>query len=512
VKKRNTLKRFTHLLEEFKDTPRPRGHAAGRILSFRALVCPFHDYFTNDMEQAWFRWFHETEVGARLPRRLPRQIMLFALLTVVEYVVMVTSGTCLTEHELWRQHRLLAFVTFRGLVFAILGTWWRMVAKHMQWLRFKPALVQWALIFSQTVIGLCTLLSYDTLTQPDAMVECTERLVCQQKLEESARRSARAGLTGECWALVFAVVYSFWMTWHSQLFHQSCFVVVFTAAVMVVAGMEVFSNNFYLSLEARSCFVLCFVIQANIAYVSEAASRSRYKTLCALESMDERIEDILHTLLPQGVVEELRTMPANALSHYYKEMTVVQSDLVGFTRLASACQPSRVVEIVSSIFGRFDELTDKYGIYKVETVGDAYIAGQAEWPLTDDNSPVSVVLFALEMVQATMEWSLEQQVLVSCRVGVHTGECIGGIVGTEMQRYHLFGALMHQLELLESTAPDGRVHVSWACCTAAMREMHEKGTELTLRFEERPGPQLSTSKGDVVQYHQIGGPTYLAVR
>merc|ERR1711862_714241 len=87
--------------------------------------------------------------------------------------------------------------------------------------------------------------------------------------------------------------------------------------------------------------------------------------------------------------------------------------------------------------------------------GDAYIAGQADEPLTLTNKPISVVLFGLDMVRSTHEWSRSIGESVSCRVGVHTGECIGGIVGTEMQRYHLFGALMSGVEVLESTAPEG---------------------------------------------------------
>merc|ERR1712228_93054 len=109
------------------------------------------------------------------------------------------------------------------------------------------------------------------------------------------------------------------------------------------------------------------------------------------------------------------------------------------------------------------------GIYKVETVGDAYIAGQAEPPLTDNRSPLSVVLFGLEMVKATHAWSKDMGEAVSCRVGVHTGKCIGGIVGEEMQRYHLFGNLLTGLEVLESTAPEGKVQVSSSCKLACER-------------------------------------------
>jgi Adenylate cyclase, family 3 (some proteins contain HAMP domain) len=69
-------------------------------------------------------------------------------------------------------------------------------------------------------------------------------------------------------------------------------------------------------------------------------------------------------------------------SHRYAVATIAQSDLVGFTQFSSSRQPQEVVEFISEIFNKFDVLTDKYDIYKVETVGDAYIGGQADPPLT----------------------------------------------------------------------------------------------------------------------------------
>merc|ERR1712050_339031 len=179
----------------------------------------------------------------------------------------------------------------------------------------------------------------------------------------------------------------------------------------------------------------------------------------------ERIEMILGTLMPQGVITQLRNLPPDAdpPSKLYKNVTIAQADLAGFTKLASTREPWQVVEMISAIFGRFDELTDQYGIYKVETQGDAYIAARAEWPLTDRNSPYLVARFAMEMIKATEEWCQQDHHCVRCRVGVHTGECVGGIIGIEMQRYHLFGRLTRVVEVLESTAPEGRVQVSTAC-------------------------------------------------
>eukprot|EP00435_Cladocopium_sp_Y103_P002567 s1730_g1.t1 len=146
---------------------------------------------------------------------------------------------------------------------------------------------------------------------------------------------------------------------------------------------------------------------------------------------------------------------------------------------------SEVVEFIGELFGLFDELTDKHEVYKVETVGDAYIAGQAEAPLTFKNSPLCVV-------QKTNKWSRDRKEQVSCRVGVHSGECIGGIVGTEMQRYHLFGKLMTEVEVLESTAPEGRVQVSRACKDAVDKQLRLEGMSESLMFEERSEETLRT--------------------
>merc|ERR1712129_677839 len=151
---------------------------------------------------------------------------------------------------------------------------------------------------------------------------------------------------------------------------------------------------------------------------------------------------------------------------------------------------------------------------KVETIGDAYIAGVAEQPLTEKNMPIQVLLFGLEMVREVDKWATSKKVDVSCRVGIHHGECIGGIVGTNMQRYHLFGDLLVGLEILESTAPQGRVQVSEACKLELERQLLEKKDfawkEYDI-FQRRVEDCLMTSKGEKHSYDEVGGHTYLVV-
>jgi guanylate cyclase len=251
-------------------------------------------------------------------------------------------------------------------------------------------------------------------------------------------------------------------------------------------------------------------MNAYLAHEAEQTSRLRFKAKHTMDYTIERIENLLNTLLPPTVVADIRqNVNATPPSHKYYRATIAQSDLCGFTKLASTRTPQEVVRFIGELFGLFDDLTDKYEIYKVETVGDAYIAGQAESPLTEKNKPISVVLFGLDMVRKTHEWARGMGENVSCRVGVHSGECIGGIVGTEMQRYHLFGDLMSGLEVLESTAPEGKVQVSKACKEACEGQMVAESLPMeAMMFEERTEDCLKTSKGERHEFDEIGGRSY----
>jgi class 3 adenylate cyclase len=254
------------------------------------------------------------------------------------------------------------------------------------------------------------------------------------------------------------------------------------------------------------------VIATIESYCQEAVLRGGYQASLRMGFTLDRLQGTLDALMPPGVVDELRCSPAS-LAHSYQSVTLAQSDLAGFTRLAGTREPSEVVELISELFGRFDELTNRFEVYKVETVGDAYIAGQGGPPLTTKNSPVAVVCFASQLIEETARWSQDRGLDVGCRVGVHTAACVGGIVGSDMQRYHLFGELMTCLDLLEATSHVGKVHVSKDCKDAVDAEL-TRGSTVDPRFRllARQEQSLLTSKGEAHPYVDVGGgPTYFVV-
>lgn len=107
---------------------------------------------------------------------------------------------------------------------------------------------------------------------------------------------------------------------------------------------------------------------------------------------------------------------------------------------------------------------------------------------------------------------------VGCRVGIHYGQCRGGVVGTDMQRYHLFGELMTVLEVMESCGVQGKVHVSTAAYNEVKRSMVKDGlsdlfyvsdgAKDKLIFDLRTDQDLRTSKGEAHSYDEAGGDTY----
>lgn len=488
----------------------------------RSYLSPGWDDVPPEHEEEFILWYHESAMIKKLDSRLDKQALALSLLTTVEmaYTVFLSRAFDRTtnRHPLYAGHRFEVFFISRSVAFCLLLAW-RAVAGGNSWILTAPEEVHTRLLW--TYLGIATLMfvSYDALTVYPSYVDGGQ-------LEASAAYT-------HFFAMLFIFVYHCVCAQLPFLFLPSCaFVVLATVITLLLRAPWAWigSRSMFFTMATKIMFVGVACLNAFLAHNHETALRSRFKARLQMADMHYRIESILNTLMPPAVVEELRGLAPNAAppSHWYEAATIAQSDLCGFTQLAARKQPAEVVRFLSEIFGLFDDLTDTHEVYKVETVGDAYIAGQADKPLTLKKSPLSVVLFGLDMVRATHEWSRKKGENVSCRVGVHHGSVIGGIVGEEMQRYHLFGETMTALEVLEATAPEGRVQVSEACKQAAERCMRDKlqlqaaqqqqaqqqpegetfKREL-VQFEERAEPQLRTSKGEVHEYEEVGGVTYL---
>lgn len=476
------------------------------------------------MEEEWQKRFHQDSLG---PGGTCKQVVQnfsilavgIAILSLVDlYLVFIHGGGRLFEmdHDLFsaRWHMPL----YAGLRLAALLILASMSAvSRCGWFREQPALGQAYILGSLCCVALLLFFSYEALTVSHAvpLEIANNRMPPSDKDTKAIHLQAftLAFKDQQLFPVLFVLVFFLVMRTHSPMFRHS-FVFVPLAVGMTAWNLARRPNGLYLSWWGSVLFVVNSGLNCLFAHSEEQSSRMQFKSQHYMEDMQKRVDGMLSSLMPKQIVESIRDSgDMCAVSHRYEHVTVAQSDLVGFTKLSSSATPAQVVGFITDLFGRFDVIADRYGIYKIETVGDAYQAGMAEKLLTDRNSPSTVVLFGVEMVRAVAEWCSSQDppLSVECRVGVHHSACTGGVVGTKMQRYHLFGEIMEVVDVLEATGLNGGVQVSTACQLAVETELAcqegEPASPFTLK--QRNVPMLRTSKGEEHTFDEVGGRTYV---
>jgi guanylate cyclase soluble subunit beta len=170
----------------------------------------------------------------------------------------------------------------------------------------------------------------------------------------------------------------------------------------------------------------------------------------ALQATSERLEEeqtrsqaLLYQMLPRHVADKLRREETvDAVE--YDEVTILFSDIVGFSTIAQKCSARAVCEMLNSLYVRFDALIESPQfadacVYKVETIGDAYMAVcNLEKPCADHAD--QLLAFATAMHAAAAEVCVLGTPL-RLRVGLHTGPAVGGVVGKKKPAFCLFGTV-----------------------------------------------------------------------
>ncbi|XP_059150487.1 guanylate cyclase soluble subunit beta-2-like [Physella acuta] len=178
-----------------------------------------------------------------------------------------------------------------------------------------------------------------------------------------------------------------------------------------------------------------------------------------LELEKQKTEKLLYQMLPEKVANQLKN-GQEVEAEKFDQVTVLFSDIVNFTTIAAASSPLDVVNMLNDLYHRFDLQTNEYSVYKVETIGDAYMVVSGVPDITEKHSQ-RVANFALDMVsQACNVLCPHTGEPLQIRVGLHTGPVVAGVVGVKMPRYCLFGDTVNTASRMESNSVPGRIHVS----------------------------------------------------
>ncbi|KAG7297429.1 Soluble guanylate cyclase 88E [Plutella xylostella] len=190
-------------------------------------------------------------------------------------------------------------------------------------------------------------------------------------------------------------------------------------------------------------------------------SKKLEESMRKLDEEMKRTDELLYQMIPKQVADRLRKgeNPIDTCE-MFNSVSILFSDVVTFTEICSRITPMEVVSMLNAMYSIFDTLTERNRVYKVETIGDAYMVVSGA-PEKEDNHAEKVCDMALDMVDAITDLKDPSTGShLSIRVGVHSGAVVAGIVGLKMPRYCLFGDSVNTASRMESTSEAMRIHIS----------------------------------------------------
>lgn len=188
----------------------------------------------------------------------------------------------------------------------------------------------------------------------------------------------------------------------------------------------------------------------NLELLHEEKQRLEYEQL--------KTEKLMLNILPKPIADRLKRGEKN-ISGNYPEVTILFSDLVGFTKMSSQMTAADLVLLLNDLFTRFDTRAEQLGLEKIKTIGDAYMAvGGLPIPRSDHAQICADM--ALGMYDDLAEFNRTHNLELAMRIGLNSGPVVAGVIGFTKFSYDLWGNTVNTASRMESTSVVGRVQVS----------------------------------------------------
>lgn len=182
------------------------------------------------------------------------------------------------------------------------------------------------------------------------------------------------------------------------------------------------------------------------------------ETNVELVKEQEKSDHLLLNILPESIAAKLKN-GQSSIADAFAEVTILFADIVGFTVLSARISPEELLDFLNEIFSAFDGLTEKYGLEKIKTIGDAYmVVGGLPNPST--NHAESIAEMALDMQEELAKFNAKHHAAINIRIGINTGPAIAGVIGTKKFIYDLWGDAVNTAARMESHGIAGAIQVT----------------------------------------------------
>uniref|UniRef100_A0A8C6LMP7 Guanylate cyclase n=1 Tax=Nothobranchius furzeri TaxID=105023 RepID=A0A8C6LMP7_NOTFU len=180
-----------------------------------------------------------------------------------------------------------------------------------------------------------------------------------------------------------------------------------------------------------------------------------------LEVERQKTDQLVAQMLPKSVAQALKLGKPVEPEHF-SEVTLYFSDIVGFTTISALSEPIEVVDLLNDLYSLFDAIIPLHDVYKVETIGDAYMVASGVPTRNGNRHAAEMANMSLDILHCigTFKARHMPDIKIRIRIGLHSGPVVAGVVGLTMPRYCLFGDTVNTTSRMESTSLPYRIHVN----------------------------------------------------
>ncbi|XP_069134312.1 atrial natriuretic peptide receptor 1-like [Argopecten irradians] len=180
-----------------------------------------------------------------------------------------------------------------------------------------------------------------------------------------------------------------------------------------------------------------------------------------LQEEKHKTDRLLYRMLPEAVAEKLKS-GLTVDPEQFEAVTIFFSDIVGFTSISAASTPMEIIDLLNDLYTLFDYIIAQFDVYKVETIGDAYMVVGGLSRKGGNSHSAQIADMSLTLLSSVMSFRQRHRPNdeIRVRIGLHSGACCAGVVGLTMPRYCLFGDTVNTASRMESNGEAKRIHIS----------------------------------------------------
>ena len=179
----------------------------------------------------------------------------------------------------------------------------------------------------------------------------------------------------------------------------------------------------------------------------------------AFQKAHQRSEELLLNILPAPIAERLKEENEETIADDFSGVTILFADIVDFTKLSGRTSPHALVDLLNKVFSAFDHLTERHGLEKIKTIGDAYMV-VAGLPVARPDHAEAIAEMALDMLAEMPRLRAEVGEPLGLRIGMNSGPVVAGVIGDRKFAYDTWGDSVNIASRMESQGVENRIQLT----------------------------------------------------